>query len=80
MKREEKEKSTVGSQQSAYRQLAVGKELKQANLKKEKRKMPLRHKNTKIHKEQTLNILYLLSSLSLHAFVAIITFMSGHNQ
>ncbi len=88
MKRKEKK-----SQQSAVnsRQLPVGKELKQANFKKEKRKMPLRHKNIKIHKEQTLNILYLVSFLSLRlprkeerlyrgAFVAIMTFRSGLNQ
>jgi hypothetical protein len=50
--------------------------------------MPLRHpgtivppygagKNTKIHKEQTINALNLVSSLSLRAFVAIQTFWSG---
>ena len=30
--------------------------------------MPLRHQNTKIHKEQAISILYLVSSLSLSAF------------
>jgi hypothetical protein len=33
-------------------------------------KMPLRHKSTKIHKEQSINILFLVIPLCLRAFVA----------
>ncbi len=40
-------------------------------------KMPLRLQNTKLHKEQTINTLNLVNTLSLGVFVAKITFRRG---
>jgi len=39
--------------------------------------MPLRHQDTNVHKEQTINILNLVISLSLRAFVAKLVFLNG---